>query len=136
MKSEWGVIPGKCKEGNCIFTFGGNICPVFGRIATNKSHSTQRDCRITCNRNSSKRNGSIQTNVRCNWENEWGLIPGKVQRNTCWFPYAEKREQQTTFTGSIGLTNNQEQFLCCPLQEIIFCFSTRDCIPIISHNSF
>ena len=102
--TEWGIIPGKCKEGKCWFTYDG------------KEHSTESFDRILGTPTepirllSSKETGEPPSTAIAGTQKgqpkpiyaavadtEWGLIPGKAQGNTCWFAYGGQERTSDSF---------------------------------------
>lgn len=92
--TEWGTIPGKAKDGNCWYSYGG------------EEHITQDFVWVTsdCPVKLVKNEGIVPPlAVVCGYQDNHGYlypaiadddtigrVPGKASGNTCWYPYGGK----------------------------------------------
>ena len=103
-KTEWGIIPGKCKEGKCWFTFEGTAKSTesFDRIVGTETDPIRF---IPFKENVEPPSTAIAGNEKGQStpiyaaiaDTEWGLIPGKAQGNTCWYHYGGQERTTKNF---------------------------------------
>ena len=101
--SEFGEIPGKCQGGSSCFPY--NEEERYGIEFERIVGTEEKPIKLVINKGLGNPHGAIKGYQKDGAgevyaaiaNTEWGLIPGKAQDNTCWFPYAGKEYTTSDF---------------------------------------
>ena len=102
--TPWGDIPSKCKGGTCYIPYGDkeHTGSNFDRISgTEGNPLILVKCKgqgVPPGAVSGYQNDGAGILYAAIAKTQWGLIPGKAQGNTCWFPYGGREHATNHFS--------------------------------------